>query len=71
MVSKAEWATEGVGEEAVGEVLREEVGVLGEVGADVGGAVDGLAAILASGVDGGTIRVSAAEVADGIEGFEG
>ncbi len=71
LVGEAERATEGVGEEAMCEVLREEVGVLGEVGAYVGGAVDGLAAILASGVDGGSIRVCAAEVADGVVGFEG
>jgi len=34
LVGEAERATEGVGEEAVGEVLREEVRVLHEVGAD-------------------------------------
>ena len=71
LVGEAEWATEGVGEEAVGEVVGEQIGVLHEVGADVGGAVDGLTAILSAGVDGGSIRVSTAEVADGIVGFEG
>jgi hypothetical protein len=47
------------------EVLPEEVGVLAEVGADVGGVVDGLVAILAAGVDGRAVRVGTAEVADG------
>ena len=64
LIGKAEGAAEGVGEEAVGEVLREEVGVLDEVGADVGRAVDGLATILAGGVDGRAVRVSTAEVAE-------
>ena len=71
LVGEAEGATEGVGEEAMGEVLREEIGVIDEVSADVGGAVDGLAAILAGGVDGSAVRVGTAEVADGIVGFEG
>ena len=52
-------------------VLREEVRVLDEVGADVGGVVDGLAVIVVTGVDCGTVRVGTAEVADGIVGFEG
>ena len=71
LVGETERAAKGVGEETVGEVVGEEIGMLHEVDADISGAVDGMAAILAGGVDGGSIRINAAEPADGIVGFEG
>lgn len=71
LVSESERAAEGVGKETVGKVVREQLGVIYEIGSDVGGATNGLAAVLAGGVDGGSVWVGAAEVADGVIGFEG
>ena len=71
LVGETKRTAERVRQQAVGEVLCEQIGVLDEIGADVGRTVHRLAAILARGVDGGSVRVSAAEVTDGIVGFEG
>jgi hypothetical protein len=70
LVGESERAAESVCGEAFGEVVREEIGVIDQIIADVGGTAEGLAAIFASRIDGSAALVCAAELANRIVSFE-
>ena len=70
LVRKTQLPPESVGQQAVGDVVREQVGMLEQVVADVARAVDWLASILAGRVDGQTVRVGLSRFTDRIEGLE-
>ena len=70
LVSKTERATERIGDETIGEVVREELGVIYEIGSNVARTIDRLAAIFPSRIDGGSVWVRAAVLANWVVSFE-